>query len=82
MKIEPKFEGIGTDKGKSLVIKRIDTTYDTFNVVGHVSGNFRVAVQIRKRNINQDIVSSNTVDIEVFPKIRLIPNNILIFPGG
>jgi len=27
-------------------------------------------------------VSSNTVDIEVFPTIKLVPNDILIFPGG
>jgi len=44
MNIEPWFEGIGTDKGKSLVVKWLDSADDLINVIGYVSGSFRVFV--------------------------------------
>lgn len=44
MKIEPRFEGIGTDKGKQLIVKRVEQQDDVINVIGHVSGTFRVYV--------------------------------------
>jgi len=48
MNLDPRFEGIGTDKGKTLKIHRISN--DKFNVVGLVSGNFRVSITARKQN--------------------------------
>lgn len=38
MKIEPWFEGVGTDKGKNLIVKWIEDEDDLINVIGQVSG--------------------------------------------
>lgn len=39
-------------------------------------------MSITAKKQSQDIISSNTVDIEVFPIVNLNPEDILIFPGG
>ena len=64
MSFEAWYEGIGPDWDKKLVIKW--TGDNTLNVIGHNAGVFWVSVIARKRNKNEDIMSSNTVDIEVF----------------
>jgi hypothetical protein len=79
MTLEPTFEGIGSVRSGGLKIKKI--AFDKFNIVGAKSGSFRVTVSAKKHD-KVEVVSSNFVRIEVFPFVKLVPEDLLIFPGG
>lgn len=80
MDIKPEIEKIGSSRREGLEIHRV--TDDTFTVHGVQSGNYRTTVVACKRKGNNDRISSNYVRIEVFEIVRLVPDSILLFPGG
>lgn len=80
MDIKPEIEKIGSSRREGLDITRVSD--DTFTVVGVQSGNYRATVVACKRHNSNDRVSSNYVRIEVFDVVKLVPDSILLFPGG
>ena len=80
MEIKPEFEKIGSSRREGLKIERIND--DTFTVTGIQSDNFRVTVVSCKKNISKEKITSNYVRVGVFDVVKLVPDSILLFPGG
>lgn len=80
MDIKPEIEKIGSSRREGLEIIRV--TDDTFTVNGVQSGNYRATVVACKRRGKNERISSNYVRIEVFDIVRIVPDSILLFPGG
>ena len=80
MDIKPEIEKIGSSKREGLEIERLNE--DTFRVKGIQSGNYRATVVACKRRGTNDRISSNYVRIEVFNIVKLLPESVLLFPGG
>ena len=81
MEIRPEIDNkAGTTYREGLDITRINE--DTFTVVGTQSDHYRVSVFGHKKQIKGERVNSNFVRIEVFNVVKIVPDSILLFPGG
>lgn len=81
MDLEPQFERVGhCDNCKDIKISRISN--DKFNVLGRQHGVYRVTVTAKRKNVKQDLITSNTAKVEVFSYVRVEPGDLLIYPGG
>ena len=80
MEIKPEIEKVGSNYKEGLEITRINE--DTFTVVGIQSDHYRVSVVGFKRKLKSERITSNFVRIEVFNIVKIVPDSILLFPGG
>lgn len=80
--LEGEIEKSGSSKREGLDIVRAHDQNDTFIAHGVKSGQYRVTVVACKQNGDHERISSNFVRIQVFETVKIVPENILLFPGG
>lgn len=79
MKLMPSFQRTGEELQNAIEITQIGD--DIFNVLGLKAGFYGVTVSSLKYNSNK-LVSSNIANVHVFPYVSVVPQDILIYPGG